>query len=113
MIIKTLDEILNDPWGLIQKEHCKSLKIPRMFIHSDVLLLQTIKRWEEIYFKPGLIGVYAAYEPYVNYYIIVHLLFPLEKYIELFVGDEQTELLLDRCESFNVKLPYTQVFVDN
>lgn len=39
--------------------------------YSEEISIDKIKHWEKIYFKSNDLGIYAAHDPYAEYYIIV------------------------------------------
>lgn len=108
-IFKTTQYIFNNPWGaefdaLIPtptssnppKENWKETKPPKL---SD------IKLWEEIYYKTGEIGIYGAWDPYTNFYIIVHNLFiNTSAGIEIFSGDNADDEVWNRAKELGIEL---------
>lgn len=72
-----------------------------------------IEIWESIYNEVGNLSVYAAWSPRVELFIVVHSLLYETSYgiIEFFGTDKMAELI-SYLESFNVYLPYNNVYID-
>ena len=68
-----------------------------------------IQLWEQVYKQPGNVGVYAAWSPFVEFYIIVHYLFG-EQYIEKYTTLSQ---LLVRSKELNIDLSVSKIWVPN
>ena len=65
-----------------------------------------IKFWEEIYCEAGNLGVYAAYSPFVEMYLIVHLTVLEHKFSqELFYGPAAEHEIIERCKDLGIVLP--------
>ena len=82
--------------------------------YSIVPKMSDIKIWEEIYYSLGGVSVYAAYNPYVEYYIIVHDLFKNKTQvgIEEFYGINASEKVKDRLKEFDIFLPSSTTWVN-
>jgi hypothetical protein len=113
MIIKTTEEIFEDPWGVDKKDVVNPKRTPAKWSHTSQLTFEDVMLWEEIYFQPGAVGVYGAWQPYEDYYAIFHLMHRDVKYVEIFSGRESIDVLLERCKTFGVILPSKDVFVNN
>ena len=77
-IFKTIEQIKQDIWSNSSDEILDPLKFPKQNLLYDKkrsYSVEDIECWQEIYYQPGNIGLYAAWSPYVECYIIVHNLF--------------------------------------
>jgi hypothetical protein len=67
--------------------------------------IDEVKMWEQIYYEPGFVGVYAAYDPYVEFYMITYNIFidrPLG--IETFFGNDAVEKVIDKTKKLGINL---------
>lgn len=62
-------EILNNPW------HYDPVVVSNIATHqwsNDRLIgVEDVEFWETIYYENGNVGVYAAYRPFADFYLIV------------------------------------------
>lgn len=107
----TTTQLLKTPWSteytlgdydpLPQWDYTNRIKF------NDVML------WEEIFYQPGHIGVYASYQPYAEFYIIVYDLFKSNiNTIEEFYGKEASMRAANRCKEIGVELDQKLLYVD-
>jgi hypothetical protein len=108
MIITTTEKILSSSWNK-DKNEVFPLRTPARWLGSVSLEFDDIKLWEEIFYQPGLIGVYASWDPYEEFYIIVHLLHLDKQFIETFVGEAASNLVVERCKLFGIELSYNEI----
>jgi len=113
MIIKTTEEIFEDPWAVSKKDAVNPKRTPAKWHLTTQLTFEDVELWEEIYLQPGLIGIYGAWQPYEDYYAIFHLMHRNTKYVEIFLGDDAIDALLERCKNFGIILPSKYVFVNS
>jgi hypothetical protein len=115
-VLKTTKHILNAPFEPINNN------ISANFIHSgledpiddNVPVIDDIVYWQQIYYQPGLIGVYIAHQPKHEFYLIVYNMFVHEpKGVETFFGEDAVLNLLSRCRELGVHLPIDIEWEDN
>lgn len=71
-----------------------------------------IKFWEEIYCESGNLGVYAAYSPFVEMYLIIHLsVLENELSQELFYGSYAEHEIIERCKDLGIVLPIRTICI--
>ena len=81
--------------------------------YNNPVEILDIELWEELYFSPGVLGIYAAYNPNIEFYIIVHNLFLNFDYgIEKFYGVGASKNLYERSKKFGIILPTVRYWVD-
>ena len=106
-ILKTTQHIFNHPWEeeLVELPSSSYLpKVNKLKIDSNVIL-SDIKLWEQIYYKKGNIGIYAAWDPYIEYYIIVHNLFINTTVgVEEFFGEDASTKTWERAREYGINL---------
>lgn len=76
-ILRTLNSIIDNVWGDERDGECilnTSSPIPLYdeWDYSISIDITKIKIWEQLYHEPGNIGLYAAWSPYIECYILVH-----------------------------------------
>ena len=75
-IYKTTHNILNKPWeDELFNENWMDHDLPyapptQDWKYDREMRLEDVEIWEEIYYKTGGIGLYAAYLPYAEFYMI-------------------------------------------
>ena len=110
MILKTTDEILNNPWGEISKDQTYPDRTPLKFFPNKDLNFCDVCEWEEILYIKGIIGIYAAWDPYEEFYILVHNLHLSSKFIEVYNGNHGVDKLIDRCRDLGIEPPAVSLF---
>ena len=110
MIIKTTKEILNNPWGEIIKEEEYPNRTPAKLLNEE-LSFDDVELWEELYYSPGTIGVYASWKPYSEFYIISHNLHLQKNYIEIFNDENAIENVIQRCKNYGIDLDVSTKYV--
>lgn len=107
-ILKTTQHIFNNPWddetvnlSTSQQISSKGEKVTG----KTKINLSKIELWEQIYYKKGNIGIYAAWKPYIEYYIIVHNLFINTTFgVEEFFGEDASTKTWERAKEFGIDL---------
>jgi hypothetical protein len=115
-IFKTTQTIFNSAWGE-EFEDDQITSVPAHFLPTKEIwnleremTISDVKFWEQIYYKSGDIGVYAAWNPYGELYMIVHNLFINTTFgLETFYGEEAVNDVWKRAEELGVVLPGTEV----
>ena len=116
-IFKTTNEILNRSWD-------NSVKTPESYTWENLpkqihltketeLSIEDIETWEEIYYQCGSLGIYAAWSPYTEFYILIHCFFSDKNYgIEIFKGPNAGQQVKERAEFFGISLAINKIWVD-
>lgn len=79
----------------------------------ESLRYSDIKLWELVYHIPGGISVYAAWNPYTEFYIIVHDLFKnTPGGIEEFYGKDAESKVVDRLKIYGIVIPKNRVWIN-
>jgi hypothetical protein len=99
-IFKTTEEISSNFWEIGQIHDDDFLPIKEEWLEKTSPVFEDIKLWEQLHFEPGNLGLYIAYNPYVELYLIVFNLLSTETK-EIFYSAEQTK---ERLEEFGVTL---------
>jgi hypothetical protein len=112
MILRTFSEILSNPWNNIQPRKITPQRMPFRSATTELSCIDDINLWEEIYYNSGTIGVYAAWDPYEDFYIIVHNLHLDKNYIETYTGSTAVDAIINRCQEFGIDLNISESFIN-
>lgn len=110
---RTLSDIIDSPWEDPIFDPTSSLLPPKNSWNKEQeISLDDVKIWEQIYFHKGTVGIYAAWDPYDNYYIIIYNLFASTKStIEEFRGKDAENQVLERAKDLGIDLPLNRMWV--
>jgi hypothetical protein len=108
-VFKTIQSIFNTPWDMeIDDNSQVSVNhLPPKIIwdKEKQININDVTMWEQIYYKTGEIGIYAAWNPYGELYIIVHNLFVNTLFgVEIFYGEEVCNDVFARADELGIKL---------
>jgi hypothetical protein len=105
-VFKTTDEILKNRWEVGQET--AELPCRHEWIKAREVNFLDITIWEQIYFQPGNIGIYAAWSPYVEMYVITYNL--LDRY-KVYFGENAGKTVFETAQTLGIILPINQVWV--
>lgn len=106
----TLEKILKDPWLRL----ADSTELPPRveWQYKENLCIDDIRLWEEIHNEPGNISVYAAWDPYAEFYMLVYNLYAAEEWgRQCFYGPNAAIEVQEELKKFNISLPTKPVWV--
>ena len=109
MIFKSTAHILNNPW----KEDVPNIDPnPKMvppktsWTSNNRPDIDDVKLWQQIYYEPGVVGVYASWDPYVDLYMITYNLFmDKDLGVKSFYGPEAEEQVKQELKKLDINLP--------
>lgn len=108
---KTLEEILTSNTRSLSNTSSRPWR--EFSLPGNNFSLADIKTWELVYSVPEVITLWAAWNPYTEYYLIVHELFKSEKWgIEEYTGSNAENLVIKRFQSFGVDLPISKIWLE-
>jgi hypothetical protein len=103
----TLD-IISNPWNYNFSSKNVSppfLPTSTQWAENREITVNDVILWEQLYYEPGNIGVYAAYNPYAEFYLITFNLFlNSDARFEEFVGDDAAQKCYDRAVELGIYL---------
>ena len=102
-IFKNAQEIFDKPWQVGQQQH--DLPLREEWLSAEDPKFFHVELWEQIYFQPGNIAVYAAWSPFVEIYTIRHNLF---QHTEIYYSSAET---VERLRDFDITLPETVLWI--
>lgn len=103
---RTLNEIITYSWSNIGYGKVNGVPVQSIQLEKYDLEIVDVKYWEQIYHAPGNIGIYAAHDPLVEFYIVVS--YPMANYsfegFVKFYGNCAIEDLLNFSNSLGINL---------
>jgi hypothetical protein len=86
----------------------------KMWDYKRELRIEDIDIWEVLYEQGGGIGVYAAWEPYAEFYLVrTGWLEELAgRGIEIFYGENSQDKVFKRCKELNIPLTINKLWID-
>ena len=112
LLLKTLADIKNNPWESVYNTGNDVDLSQIIWDYNNEAKLDDVVLWEELYYQPGNIGVYAAYNPYIEFYIIVYNLFAdLDEGIETFYGPGSNKKVWERAKKLGVELQTEKMWI--
>lgn len=113
-VYRTTESLLEKCWEDLNDFPSTSLYPAREYCNTwEKLKYSDIRLWELIFHIPGGLSVYAAWDPYTEFYIIVHDLFKkTAEGIEEFYGPNAESNLTDRLKKYGISLPKNRVWIN-
>jgi hypothetical protein len=114
-IFKTTKNIFQNPWEdeLFDQNWMDSdkliLPLKKSWDYSRELTVEEVDIWEVLYEGGGGFGVYAAWEPYAEFYIIKN---DFQGQLESFYGKKASEKLYKKCIEMDIPIFLKKVWVD-
>ena len=109
-VFKNTLDILTNPWSYqFDQENVSSSQLPNTYNWtSDVeITVDDVVLWEQLFYEPGNVGIYVAYKPYTDLYVITYnLFFETAQKFEIFVGKHATQACYDKAASLGIYLNF-------
>lgn len=115
------DELFDENWMDSNK-----LVLPpsKKWDYSRELQIEDIDIWEVIYERGGGVGIYAAWNPYAEFYMIctgvdyktgfVHKnKFYQDRIIETYYGKNAVDMVIKKSKELNINLTVNKIWVDD
>jgi len=113
MIFKSSYQILNNPWKQDTPNIDPNPKMTPPYNNWDCkqpITFDDVKLWEQIFYMPGNLGVYGAWDPYAEFYVIVYNLFANEPYgIETFIGPSASNEIAKKLISLGIDISTKEI----
>ncbi len=109
--LRTLKSILLSVWSDQENLTFDQGLVPVLWNSPRLAVKEEIDLWEQIYFCPATVGLYAAYQPYTDLYLIVYNLFDIRNIIE-FHGENSVPEIIDIFNTYGISLPTRQVYTN-
>jgi hypothetical protein len=110
--LKTFAEILDTPWQDLDNVGSTTLDNSQWHYIRE-MQIDDVTLWEQIYYKGGHIGIYAAWDPYAEFYLLVYNLFidtPLG--IRTFYGPNARTQIEEEASRLGITLTQNKIWVD-
>lgn len=114
-IFKTFQEILDTPW----EEQDADPTIPRIVPDTVQwhgirdMTIDDVEIWEQIHYQGGNVGIYAAWKPFGELYMIVYNLYASkESGIEIYYGPEAAAQVYEKSKILGINLAINKVWID-
>jgi len=113
-VYRTTDEILQSVWENLEDFPNTDLYPAREYCNTwQELTYKDIQLWEMICHIPGGISVYAAWNPYTEFYILVHDLFKkLPCGVEEFYGINAERKIIEKLKTLSIDLSKNTVWIN-
>lgn len=114
IVLKTTDEIFQT-FGQGITVHSSIDAPPKEHLSNDkfILDINNVKLWEQIFYKKNYVGIYAAWSPYVEFYILVYEpLIGTECSYESFFKNSGIDNLLIKTNRLNIHLTEKFIWID-
>jgi hypothetical protein len=108
-MFRSTSNIIENPWRQDIPGVVHSFPPPKQpWTNSQEPTIFEINLWEQIYYEPGNIGVYAAWDPYTEFYMITYNLFiDLPFGIKTFYGKDALDSVIKETKSAGINLNIT------
>lgn len=105
------DELFSENWMDTNKVYTPPTKI---WDYKKQLKIEDIDIWEVIYEQGGGVGVYAAWEPYAEFYLIrTGWKEELQgRGLETYYGENSQEKVIKRCKELKIPLQINKLWID-
>jgi hypothetical protein len=109
MIFKSTYQILNNPWkeDVPNIDPFPAVRPPfRLWRENRPIEISDVVLWEQIYYEPGIIGVYASWDPKEEFYLVTYNFFLGEKSgYKTFYGDSCVDKIIKELQILGIELP--------
>ena len=119
-IFKTTEEILTAQWNdeeiRVELDPSKlEPPPPKQFgVYMPDLKIKDIRLWETLYYKGGSIGIYAAWDPYSEFFLITYNLFlGTSAGIEVFEGPGAIRKVYLKAKELGIDLDVGEIWVES
>jgi len=107
---KNIIDIISNPWSsdFSLENSVSYLPSSAPWNLDKEIKLDDVLIWEQLHYEPGNIGVYAAYNPYAEFYLITYnLFFKTEFKFETFYGVDAAQQCYDRATELGIYLSFS------
>lgn len=106
LVLKSTQEIFYQSWEYVQTVTTAGIfNMPPKLVKDGDPEIDDIVIWEQIFYEPGLVGIYAAWSPYANCYIISYDLFQgTSAGMEFITGKDATEIVVEKAKKLGIDI---------
>ena len=116
LIIRSTHDILHNPWknNFSDCTQTTIMKLPPSWQSQQEITVDDVIFWEQLYFQPGNIGIYISWNPYTEFYMVVHNLYSYATHgIKTFNGNFAHKKLLSYIAPFKINLEEKKIWVES
>ena len=113
-VFKSTRYILDNPWAV--EISTDSVATPPNAVWKDERspTIEEIDLWEQIYYQPGNVGIYAAHEPYADFYLLTYNLFmDRPEGIQTFSGPQAEKQLWQKIKDLKIPVILNSVWTED
>lgn len=110
-LYKSTNEIFSNPWDTSIKvaAHANNpISVP--WGSSSLPSIDDIDLWEQIFYSPGSIGIYAAHNPMCEFYIITHDLYLSKTSVETYYGNGAADDVYERTKDLGIDIQLRKIW---
>lgn len=120
-IFKTTKDIILTPWQdeLFDENWMNSDKLilpeTQKWDYSREMKIEDVDIWEQIYFQSGGTGLFAAWMPYAEFYLVINNIYwrqNKENGIETYYGRNSGKLAYKRCLELGMPVKINKIWVE-
>lgn len=112
-LFKLTNEILTCRWDYAASRYIAA-PLTEDWHDERKITIDDVNIWEVIYSQPGNIGIYSAYCPYAEFYIIIYELFLHTEYgVVSYYGPDAERDVWRKAAELGIQLPINRVWADN
>jgi hypothetical protein len=113
MILKSTYHIFNNPW----KEDIPNIEsfpipLPPSEERKNLrdITIDDVKLWEQIYYEPGVIGLYASWDPFEEFYLLTYnFLLDQNNSYKTFYGINSVDNIISELKLLDINLKVTKI----
>ena len=104
------DEVFDSNW---MDSNTLVLPPTKVWDYKRELQIEDIQIWEQLYYQGGGLGLYAAWEPYAEFYMITkHNFSIIPDGIETYYGKGAQKKVQKRIKELKIPIQLTEVWVE-
>lgn len=113
-VFKSTRYILDNPWAAEIATDSAATPPTHTWKNQQPPTIEEIELWEQIYYQPGNIGIYAAYEPYADFYLLTYNLFiDTPQGIQTFYGAQAQKQLWQKIKDLKIPVVLNSIWSED
>lgn len=116
LILRSTSDIVKDIWkkDFSRNQYDSQFLNINEWDYSREMVIADVSLWEQLYYKPGAIGIYVSWSPFAEFYMIVHNLFShIDQGIETFYGLTAYQEVQLRAASLGAEIKDTRIWTES
>lgn len=116
-IFKSTKEILENPWVNAHGRttaNTSGLPCHYEWDNSCLITVTDIRIWEQLFFQEGNLGIYVAWDPFAEFYMITYNMFLNTSYgIQTFQGPTAGQEVYNVAKELGIELSFKNVWINS